>query len=113
VSQIDSFSVGIETLGGGAASTVVRVPDLRVTFSALDLAAWQAFFDDFVINGNNGPTKELTGRLELLTPDLSEVILAIELRHVGIFGLAPVPADSAISRVVADLYVEEISLLAP
>lgn len=114
VSRIESFSISIESLGGGPAGTTVHVPDLRVTFSATDAGPWQAFFDDFVLNGNNGPANELNGKIELLTPDISEVILAVELGHVGIFGLAPATsAESGISRFVADLYAEEISLTVP
>ena len=114
VSRIESFSISIEAVGGGPAGTTAHVPDLRVTFSAIDAGPWQAFFDDFVLNGNNGPASELTGKIELLTPDISEVILAVELGHVGIFGLAPATSEeSLISRFVADLYAEEISLTVP
>ena len=113
VSRIEPFKITVEALGGGAAGVAVRVPDLRVTFSAVDAGPWQAFFNDFVLNGNNGPANELTGRLELLSADLKEVIMALELRQVGIFGLARVTsADSAIQRFAADLYVEQMALVA-
>ena len=100
---------------GGDAGTIhllpekLEFPNLVVTFSALDLGPWQAFFDDFVLAGNNGQAAELGGKLDLMAPDLKTVLATLEFFHLGIFRLAPEevePLGSNIQRFRADLYCE-------
>jgi hypothetical protein len=89
----------------------VEFPNMRITFAAVDAGPWEDWFDDFVVKGNNGQDKELQGSLELLAPNLTDVLARIELSHAGIFALAPdrpVGGD-AIARFVAELYVEQMS----
>jgi hypothetical protein len=87
----------------------LEFPNLVVTSSALDLGPWQAFFDDFVLDGNNGQTDELGGKLDIMAPDLKTVLATLEFFHLGIFRLAPEevePSSSNIQRFRADLYCE-------
>ena len=100
---------------GGDSGTVhllpgkLEFPNLVVTFSAVDAGPWQAFFDDFVLAGNNGQSLELGGNLELMAPDLKTALAALEFFHLGIFRLAPEeiePSSTNIQRFRADLYCE-------
>ena len=83
-------------------------PNLTVTLPELSAATWQAWFDDFVVKGNNTDTQEKTGRLALLDGTLRERV-RIDLSNVGIFRFA----SSAWTRqdtpeVVAGLYPERM-----
>ncbi|MBE0611883.1 MAG: phage tail protein [Dehalococcoidia bacterium] len=87
----------------------LEFPNLVVTFSAMDAGPWQAFFDGFVLAGNNGQTAELAGNLGLMAPDLKNVLATLEFFHLGIFRLAPEevePSSTNIQRFRADLYCE-------
>jgi hypothetical protein len=114
VLQIDSFTVkqsffepdryGGELVVPGPMS----FPNLTVTLPERPAATWQAWFDDFVIKGNNADTQEKTGKLVLLDGALREGV-RIDLFNVGIFRLTP----SAWTRhdlpvVVAGLYCERM-----
>ena len=117
VSKIDSFvikqTVAEYRDGGQRFPQIIpgklEFPNLVLTFHAIDRDPWQAFFDDFVLQGNNGQGSELQGALELLGPDLKSVLGRLEFDHVGIFRLAPDevdPVGTNIQRFRADLYVE-------
>lgn len=87
----------------------LEFPNLVPTFSALDAGPWLDFFEDFVIQGNNGQAEELGGNLELLAPDLKTVLARLQFFHLGIFRLAHEevePSTTDIRRFRADLYSE-------
>jgi hypothetical protein len=117
VSRVDSFTItqrfsesvqGSERIPTKQAATV-DFPNLKVTFSATDAAAWQQWFNDFVVKASG---KELQGSLEFLGPDLAEVIGRIELSQVGIFALYDEKASAGsetVARCVAELYVEKMT----
>lgn len=118
VNKIEALTIKqqiMEFREGGDAGTVhllpgkLEFPNLVATFSALDLGPWQAFFDDFVLAGNNGQADEIGGKLDLMEPDLKTVLATLEFFHLGIFRLAPEevePLGSTIQRFRADLYCE-------
>lgn len=117
VSKIEALTIkqGITEYRDGTDGSVrllpgkLEFPNLVATFSAVDAGAWQAFFDDFVLAGNNGPADELGGSLELLAPDLKTVLATLEFFHLGIFRLAPEevePSSTNIQQFRADLYCE-------
>jgi hypothetical protein len=88
------------------------VSDLVVTLPeayAQDFVDWH---EDFVVKGNCSDGDELKGKLELLAPDLTEVLGTIELSNVGIFGISDdassANADS-IRTIKAEMYVEKVS----
>jgi len=113
VSKIDAFTVKqafVQDPKAGLEPANLEYPNLVVTLP--ENRAWSAFFEDFVVKGNNGDDKELAGRLEVLSPDLSTVLLGMDLHHVGIFGLdpeAPEPNADGVRRVKAELYCEEMT----
>jgi hypothetical protein len=89
----------------------LEIPNLVIMLPesyAQDFYMWQ---DDFVVRGNNGPDREKPGVLELLTPDLREVLFTITFNHLGIFKVSPEKIEAGsenIRRVKAEMYCEEI-----
>lgn len=87
----------------------LEYPNLVLSFSAMDSSAWQAFFDDFVLNGNNGDDDELDGTLDLMGSDLKSVLARLHFLNLGIFRLALAeidPSNTNIQRFQADFYSE-------
>ena len=64
-----------------------------------------------MIKGNSGQDQERNGTLEFLTPNLQDVLFTLDLRHLGIFKIAPEKAEAGgenIRRVKAEMYCEDI-----
>jgi hypothetical protein len=121
VSRIAPFSIRrpIEVVNSGGGSTdlvagPIDFPSIRVTFSSASASTWTAWHEDFVIDGNNGPTAEKTGSLTLLAPNLTE-LARIDLLGLGIFRLSSDPDPDAppnqIASLTADLYCEQMLLV--
>jgi len=121
VNKIDAFTirqnVTLETTGdfrvSGREVTKLEIPNLKITFPVADIEPWAAWFDEFVIKGQNSQDKELSGVIELLDPG-GEVLGRVDLLQVGIFSLSverseEVPA-AGVSRYVAELYAEKIGI---
>jgi hypothetical protein len=88
-----------------------QIPDLSVTIVQTGAAAWAAWRDDFIVQGNSDDAKEKNGTLEILASDLSKVLLALQLSHVGIKRLEQLPgADGRPDKFRVGLYCEEISV---
>jgi hypothetical protein len=105
VSRIDSFTVP------GAVGGKVDFPVLAVTLAAASAATWAAWFDDFVVDGNNGDGAEKSGQIAFLLPDLKTVLARIELQGLGIFRLDTAPGGpNQMPRLTAGLYCERMSL---
>jgi len=73
---------------------------------------WQAWFEDFVINGINDDAHEKNGALVFLSPNRQTELGRVNFFNLGIFKLAPAKADAAeqIQRVTAELYCERMQL---
>jgi hypothetical protein len=89
----------------------IEFPNLVVT---LPESAAQSFFDwheDFVIKGNSTSEDEKNGKLEYLSPNLSEVLFTIDFHHLGIFKLSSetVETGDQIPRVRAEMYCEQMT----
>jgi hypothetical protein len=121
VSKIDSFTVkqtaapqaGGEVRVARREPSRVEFPNLRISLAESSAQTWSAWFDDFVVKGNNDATKERSGTLSFLTPDQKSVLAEIKLFNLGIFRLAPEPQAAAaeqIARLQADLYCERMEL---
>jgi hypothetical protein len=116
IRKIDSFTVKqsfveSDRYAGEVVPGLLSFPNLTVTIDERLAATWQAWFDDFVVKGNNADTQEKTGRLSLL--GLVDGVLRegvrIDLFNVGIFRLTPsawTPDDLPV--VVAGLYCERM-----
>ena len=87
----------------------VNVPNLVVTLgeqSAQTFVDWQK---TFLIDGNNGPAQEKEGTLEILGPDLKEVLFTLKFRGLGIFRLAADKYEAGTEQlrtVTAEMYCE-------
>jgi hypothetical protein len=122
ISKIDAFTIKLgvteqEAVGMSRIPQMgvprVEFPNLIVTFGAADAPDWEKWFQDFVVKGNNGQDKELTGIIEFLDPTLTTVVGSIALKQVGIFALREETTESGsdkIARYVAELYVEAMTL---
>jgi hypothetical protein len=105
VSRIESFTVP------GVVSGKVDFPELAIAVAAVSAATWMAWFQDFVINGNNGEAAEKSGQITFLLPNLKTALATIDLHGLGIFRLEAVSGDpNQIARMVAGLYCEQMSL---
>jgi hypothetical protein len=125
VSKIDAFSVKQQIIEsstgegrfGGKEPGKLEFPNLKITLAASSIATWAAWFDDFVIKGNNGADKEKNGRIVFLSPDLKTELGEIKLIHVGIFRFDPDADDPSsadkIARFTAELYVEQMQFNVP
>jgi hypothetical protein len=114
VSRIDSFTVKQPfRIGKGDVREpgLLSFPNLSVTLSEQSAKTWQAWFTNFVLEGNNADSQEKTGRLTVLSPDLTKALARIDLFNVGIFRLALAPERAGgdlVRRVVAGLYCERM-----
>jgi hypothetical protein len=112
VSKIDAFTVKqtfTESTGRSIEPAKLEFPNLVITMA--ESHAWSEWFDDFVIKGNNGQDKELSGKIEFLSPDLTSTLIGLLISGVGIFSLAPVlpePNAQPIRRVQVELYCEKM-----
>lgn len=89
----------------------IDIPNLFLTTSAADLKPWMEWHKQFLIDGKNSQSDELTGRLVFLSPNLKDELLAISLQGVGIFSLERIMENGQkISRFKVGLYCERMEL---
>ena len=123
VNKIESLAVKqpIQNISSGADRKVaasqpgpVEFSNLVVTLAEADAGPFYAWYDDFVIRGNHGDDKERPGVLELLGPNLKDVLFTITLHHLGIFNFAPEKLEPSenIRRVKVHMYCEAIQFSA-
>jgi hypothetical protein len=121
VAIIDALEVEqpLVAAGGGFEPAGFAVSNLVVSLGAASSTSWFEWFEDFVVQGNNGDAFERDGRLEFLSPDLKTVVATLELQNLGIVSIGADRADgwvtkkgakAATGRVVAELYVENVTL---
>ncbi|MDP1947329.1 MAG: hypothetical protein Q8L77_07495 [Nitrospirota bacterium] len=91
----------------------IEFPNLVLSLSESQAGPFYAWFEDFVVKGNNGQDRERPGVLELLAPDLKEVLLTVNFSNLGIFSFAPGKQESnaeAIRKVKVEMYCERLTL---
>jgi hypothetical protein len=94
------------------ASSGIVSTDLVVTFSDVDVDPWRAWADDFIVQGNNGQDKEKQGAIEVLAPNLADVLATLTIKQIGIFELTPTD-DTSIRTHRASMYFEYAQLSIP
>lgn len=118
VSRIESFTVGQQVAENPVGEqrdyqkepARLEFPNLKVTLASTTAQTWEAWRDDFVVNGNAGDDREKNGAIVFLDQVKSE-LGRLNLYNCGIFRLAPVKMEAgseATSRTVADLYCERM-----
>ncbi len=92
----------------------VEYPNLVFAISAVSLPDWAAWYEKFLVDGQNEDSDELDGAIELLSTDLKKVLGKIELQGVGLKGFNPFVNANANSEAAAqftvELYVEQMTL---
>lgn len=114
ISKIDAFTwkQAVVSDSVGTPDTIeVEVPNLAVWLSqGSGLNTWTGWFEDFVINGNNGDDKERNGTLSFYQG--SKNIASLELQHLGVFKMTPEKVEAgseSIRRVKYEMYCENMA----
>ena len=121
VSAVDSFtvtqSVATEDVGNARdylrEPTKLEFPNLTISLLESSAQTWYEWFEDFAIKGNNDDTKEKNGSIALLSANLVDELMRIDLFNLGIFqiGLDKTEANSdRVTIVKAALYCERMEL---
>jgi hypothetical protein len=121
VSRIAPFAVRrpVDVVTTGGISDIqagpIDFPPLRITLSMTSAPSWVDWYEDFVLNGNNGPAGERKGSLTLLAPNLMDELARVDFDGLGIYRLTTdrdedAPSDQ-IARMTAHLYCEQMTLV--
>ena len=126
VVRIESFTITASTAQAqvGAQRNYASTPsqpevsNLLVTFvenAASPATNWLAWYDDFVLKGNNGDAQEQSFTLQLGTGQQYAVTPKVTLNGYGVGIVAlralPPPAGTTVRRLQAELYVERLELI--
>jgi len=122
VSKIDSFTIKqtVATDDVGSERDYAKepgkleFPNLSITMSETGIADWEAWHEDFVIQGNNGQESEKNGSLVFLSSNRADELLEIKFFNLGIFKLAPDKAEAnsdQVKRWTAELYCERMEFV--
>ena len=108
VNKVESLTILWE---GAWDARRVRFPNLVVTMTEMSAQSFYDWHDDFVMNGNH--SNEKAGKLEFLSPTLTEVLLTVKFTGLGIFKVGPdkmsAGADT-IKRVTAEMYCNGMTI---
>lgn len=121
VNKIDALTVkqAVFTDDVGDARDVLRqpgkleFPNVKVSLAEAAAETWTDWFEDFVVNGNNGDKREKNGALVLLSPNLKAELARVNFFNLGICRLGSEKAvanSDAIKRLSAELYCERMEL---
>lgn len=122
VNKIDAFTIKQTTVQDDVGEQRIatkepgklEIPNLKVTFSAADVKPWAEWFKTTVIDGaGKGDAGELSGAIEFMSHDMTQVLGSVDLFNVGIFSLNVEKFEAnadKISRYTAELYVERMAL---
>jgi hypothetical protein len=90
--------------------TAMEFPNLAVEIPEVSAEHWTEWFKSFVIEGKNQEADEKDGTLELLSPNLKEVLATLKFYNLGIFKMSMVPLQGhdGIRRLRAEMYCERI-----
>ena len=121
VSAIGSFGIrrvaAADTIGNARIPLKqpgrLEYPNLSITLAESAAATWMDWFDDFVVNGNNGDEREKNGSLIFLSPNVQTELGRVNFFNLGIFKIGSAKADAVderIQRVTAELYCERMEL---
>lgn len=101
------------SLAGSGTQRDVQISDFDVSLALVDAPPVRAWFDDFVIQGNNAPANEQTATLELTDASLKDPLMTFTLKGVGIFDVFDEVREASsdqIGRAIFSLYAEELNL---
>ena len=91
----------------------IDFPNLEITLPETAAKTWFDWFEDFAIKGNNDESKEKTGSIAFLSPNLAEELMRIDLFNLGIFKIEYDRTEAQsdqVATVTAHLYCERMAL---
>jgi phage tail-like protein len=91
----------------------LEFPNLAINLAESSAKTWLDWFESFVIKGNSEDRKEKNGSIAILSPNLQDELLRVDLFNLGIFKIAPDKAEANVDRVAtvtAHLYCERMEL---
>jgi hypothetical protein len=117
--KIEAFAikqkVAVVQSGGSKVSQLapgpLEFPNLAVTVPESQAGLLYAWLDDFLVKGNNGPTKERPGVLEFLALD-QKPVAAVQLYGLGVFRISSEgspPGSEKIRRAKVDMYCQRMT----
>ncbi len=123
VSKIESFSVKAPNIVDAVGVMrdyqkepgKLEFPNLVIFLPEERAQTWIDWFDDFVIKGNCGDDKERTGTLDILAPNLQQILFTIKFTGLGICKLSRLNADSRSEQarnIRIELYCEKMEFKA-
>ena len=121
VNKIDAFTIKQSVSAGGIGGArdplkepgKLEFPNLKLTLAETSASSWNAWFEDFVMQGNNDDVDERNGTLEFLSSNGTEVFAHVAFYNLGLYRLGPSPQTSnadTIARLEAELYCERMTL---
>jgi hypothetical protein len=122
VSKIEGMSIGLKVsqpgVGGSRdyerAPAQLEIPDLVVTLAETGAATWEQWYEDFVIQGNNGAGNEKSGTLQYLDSSLHTVLFSVSFQGLGIFKFSPETAEAKsenVRRLTPEMYCEQMAFV--
>lgn len=93
---------------------VLDVADIVFWLPESEAEPFAVWFGDFVLNGNNDPTRERSATLTFLDPSLKNEMMRIEYAGVGIFRMSHERQEASaevVARVKIEMYCESVRLL--
>lgn len=115
VTKVEAFTVTTRIINerrGG--SPQIEFPNLKITLPESEVASWDRWFEEFVIEGQSSQDKEKSGSLVFLGTDMREEILRIDLDQCGIYRLADTRNENGLllpGYVTAEIYCERLKFL--
>jgi hypothetical protein len=91
----------------------LEFPNLQITLPEMSAKSWFDWFEDFAIKGNNDDSKEKTGSITFLSPNMADELMRIDLFNLGIFKIGNDRTETnsdQIATVTAHLYCERMAL---
>jgi hypothetical protein len=105
VARIEPLVISQKLRSGQPAG--LDVSNLVLSVAASGAPSLLAWHDSFVIQGQNGDAMEKSGKLTLLTPNLMQTLLTVDLKNLGILRVAPQSSEQGTRRFRAEMYCEQ------
>lgn len=102
ISKVSPLTIGRNSKGE------LEYSNLKFTFSEVDVPTWKQWAQETA----TGKPVEKSGQIQLLGPNMTDVLLTIQLDGLGLIRLAKEAAVSntdTVSRSSAELYVEKVT----
>ena len=81
------------------------IPNVVLTVSEATAKDFWAWYDSFLIKGDNGQEKERTIEVQLMGPDMKSSVLTLQGSGVGMVAMRPLIGTDNAARVEVELYV--------